>query len=245
MTDGIIMSEVSLGDLAITFLDFGGQDEYEYTNGLFLKEPDAVILVVHNPRTDNLLRSEEFLHTVENKAAGAPIILVTTRAREALLREDEALEVRKSYPAIKEIVAVDSSDGHGIETLKEILIATALQLPRTTTMVPRTFNALLEKLKEIRAQEFSITYDRFTSIAETFAIDGNSAQTAKDLFCHWGMLYELSNGDLVLTPQQLADVLAWARPQKLPVTVIPGVEHFFHGQLPLLRGLVARHLGSP
>jgi alpha/beta superfamily hydrolase len=43
----------------------------------------------------------------------------------------------------------------------------------------------------------------------------------------------------------LADVLAWARPQKLPVTVIPGVEHFFHGQLPLLRGLVARHLGAP
>ena len=43
----------------------------------------------------------------------------------------------------------------------------------------------------------------------------------------------------------LADVLAWARPQTLPVTVIPGVEHFFHGQLPLLRGLVARHLGAP
>ena len=42
----------------------------------------------------------------------------------------------------------------------------------------------------------------------------------------------------------LADVLQWARPQKLPVTVIPGVEHFFHGQLPLLRSLVARHLMS-
>ena len=42
----------------------------------------------------------------------------------------------------------------------------------------------------------------------------------------------------------LADVLDWARPQKLPVTVIPGVEHFFHGQLPLLRSLVARHLMS-
>lgn len=40
----------------------------------------------------------------------------------------------------------------------------------------------------------------------------------------------------------LADVMDWARPQKLPVTVIPGVEHFFHGQLPLLRTLVARHL---
>ncbi len=40
----------------------------------------------------------------------------------------------------------------------------------------------------------------------------------------------------------LTDVMAWARPQALPVTVIPGVEHFFHGQLPLLRNLVMRHL---
>jgi alpha/beta superfamily hydrolase len=42
----------------------------------------------------------------------------------------------------------------------------------------------------------------------------------------------------------LTDVMNWARPQKLPVTVIPGVEHFFHGQLTLLRSLVARHLMS-
>ena len=40
----------------------------------------------------------------------------------------------------------------------------------------------------------------------------------------------------------LAAVFDWARPQRLPVTVIPGVEHFFHGQLPLLRSLVVRHL---
>ena len=42
----------------------------------------------------------------------------------------------------------------------------------------------------------------------------------------------------------LADVLDWARPQSLPVTVVPGVEHFFHGQLPLLKSLVLRHLGA-
>jgi alpha/beta superfamily hydrolase len=36
----------------------------------------------------------------------------------------------------------------------------------------------------------------------------------------------------------LAAVLDWARPQSLPVTVIPGAGHFFHGQLPLLRSLV-------
>ena len=40
----------------------------------------------------------------------------------------------------------------------------------------------------------------------------------------------------------LSDVLDWARPQNLPVMVIPGVGHFFHGQLVLLRNLVLRHL---
>jgi alpha/beta superfamily hydrolase len=42
----------------------------------------------------------------------------------------------------------------------------------------------------------------------------------------------------------LLDVLGWARPQALPVLVVPGVEHFFHGQLPLLKNLVTRHLNS-
>ncbi len=36
----------------------------------------------------------------------------------------------------------------------------------------------------------------------------------------------------------LAAVLAWARPQALPVTVVPGAGHFFHGQLPLLKQLI-------
>lgn len=40
----------------------------------------------------------------------------------------------------------------------------------------------------------------------------------------------------------LASVMDWARPQTLPVTVIPGGGHFFHGQLHLLKELVVRHL---
>jgi uncharacterized protein len=42
----------------------------------------------------------------------------------------------------------------------------------------------------------------------------------------------------------LASVFDWARPQALPIVVVPGGEHFFHGQLPLLKGLVVRHLSA-
>ena len=36
----------------------------------------------------------------------------------------------------------------------------------------------------------------------------------------------------------LSDVLAWALPQDLPVTVVPGADHFFHRRLAVLRAIV-------
>jgi uncharacterized protein len=40
----------------------------------------------------------------------------------------------------------------------------------------------------------------------------------------------------------LSSILEWARPQSLPVTVVPGTGHFFHGHLTVLREVVLRHL---
>lgn len=40
----------------------------------------------------------------------------------------------------------------------------------------------------------------------------------------------------------LAATLDWARPQALPVVVFPGVGHFFHGQLTLLKNVLVRQL---
>jgi alpha/beta superfamily hydrolase len=53
-------------------------------------------------------------------------------------------------------------------------------------------------------------------------------------------------GTLVIHGEQddvvpLAAVLDWARPQGLPVVVVPGGEHFSHGRLSLLSDLVIRH----
>ncbi|OMG56083.1 alpha/beta hydrolase [Azonexus hydrophilus] len=38
----------------------------------------------------------------------------------------------------------------------------------------------------------------------------------------------------------LANVLAWAQPNDLPVVVVPGADHFFHRRLHLIRDIVTR-----
>ncbi|MDO5103640.1 MAG: alpha/beta hydrolase [Lautropia sp.] len=42
----------------------------------------------------------------------------------------------------------------------------------------------------------------------------------------------------------LADVMAWARPQSLPLVVVPGAGHFFHGGLTQLKTLILRHMAG-
>ena len=44
----------------------------------------------------------------------------------------------------------------------------------------------------------------------------------------------------------LEEALLWARPQHLPIVVLPETEHFFHGRLNLLRQLVVKEFnGNP
>ena len=74
-----------------------------------------------------------------------------------------------------------------------------------------------------------------TSVSRSPAAPIDSAAHNRTLVVHG------EQDDTVL----LADVMDWARPQALPVTVVPGAGHFFHGQLSLLKNLVARHLASP
>ncbi|MDR2625313.1 MAG: alpha/beta hydrolase [Zoogloeaceae bacterium] len=48
----------------------------------------------------------------------------------------------------------------------------------------------------------------------------------------------IHGADDTLVP--LANVLAWAEPQNLPVVVIPGADHFFHRRLTLIRDIILR-----
>lgn len=40
------------------------------------------------------------------------------------------------------------------------------------------------------------------------------------------------------TTVPLQSVIQWATPQTLPITIVPGAEHFFHGKLPILKNII-------
>lgn len=40
----------------------------------------------------------------------------------------------------------------------------------------------------------------------------------------------------------LQKILAWAAPQSLPIVVVPGTEHFFHGSLLIIRNIVIQYM---
>jgi alpha/beta superfamily hydrolase len=44
---------------------------------------------------------------------------------------------------------------------------------------------------------------------------------------------------------ELGALFDWARPQGLPVVVVPGADHFFTGKLPLLVRIVGGYLDRP
>ena len=84
-----------------------------------------------------------------------------------------------------------------------------------------------------RTEAYLVRYERSLDklvLVGTAASRFEVAPIAPELHPHTLVLHGEQDDTVPLT-----SVLDWARPQTLPVTVIPGVAHFFHGQLPLLK----------
>jgi alpha/beta superfamily hydrolase len=73
--------------------------------------------------------------------------------------------------------------------------------------------------------------------AERLVLVGTSTQRAKPADVPHDTIVIHGETDEVVP---LSATLDWARPQQLPVIVMPGVGHYFHGLLPQLRNLVVR-----
>lgn len=90
-----------------------------------------------------------------------------------------------------------------------------------------------------------------TRLARQLAEDGDQARRLVLVGAASGFIEGLRHYDTAAVPADsivihgaqdetvpLANVLAWAEPQDLPITVIPGADHFFHRRLHLIRRII-------
>ena len=236
MTDGVEISHLVIKDIEMVIYDFAGQPEYEHTHPLFF-DSNAVYLLLHNPRSSNgslMDRLKMFVEMIANattnvnidKSEGvvkAPIILVTTRAEEAMMSEEEMELVRSWTDQIQAQVAIDSKTGKGYDTLIQHMVDLSMSLKSTVKSIPTTFEILrhqLIKWGDIQGR-FSMKYEEIRKwIIQQQENDDDDdrrykivmseeyTKMALNMFISWGYLFRLSNGDIVLRPQRLANVLA-------------------------------------
>lgn len=252
-TVGIEIHDVQIGDAHFKVFDFAGQLEYVHTHRLFFGSEASVYLAVIDPRssiwsafwrrlysaasilfklppvTVALDQLKEFLRMKGTCARAAPVVVATTFARRRQVLEGRIIEELRPLcgESCDRPCAVDSSDGSGVKELKERLGASSAV---RSHRLPRTYSMLLEALRTSAARgAFSISPEEFARISVDAGLVGDRSVTfAKDLLAWiWGEVYILSNEDVVLQPQRLADVLARVfKVEGISRTVVDGIfEH--------------------
>lgn len=187
LTDGVDISSLTLNNIEMTVFDFAGQPEYEHTHTLFFDE-SALFILLHNPRSaaSNWRQVVQvFLNMILNCAPTADVILVTTRADEAVLSIEEIDEIKAMCPNdnIKHCIPVDSKSGTGISQLIKALVDVASKNPNTTTQIPRSFERLRRELSSIEKDIFSIPVEKIGVMYPWWPTDMTAL--ALELFKNW------------------------------------------------------------
>ena len=208
MTDGIDISYFKIRDIEMSVFDFAGQPEYEHTHSLFF-DKSSIYLLLYSPRAGGMERLKIYQQMILNCVPKATVVFITTRADEARLSADEFDAIREACPNIVAYVPVDSKSGTGIQELEEILVDIAMKKETTVKTIPSSFERFRKSLQSFGSSRFNISYEEIRALCTSkLDIKGSFIDLALDLFLSWGYIFRLSNGDYVLQPQQLADVMA-------------------------------------
>ena len=207
MTDGIAIEHWEYEGIQFHFWDFGGQAVYMNTHPLFF-DSHTIFVLVWNPRANNHL--DLYLESVRNCAAAAPLLLVTTHGDEvSSVSELDVGRYTHEYGPVAEYVHIDSSSGTGIDQLRSSLVAAALSQEHVVQQVPRSLVELEKHLARASREHFHMPADEFHALARgQFEMSAELSEWVLGLFHRWGVVYVLPGGEVVLAPQQLADVMA-------------------------------------
>jgi small GTP-binding protein len=159
-------------EIKLNVWDFGGQEIYHATHQFFLTKRSVYLLVWNARKSQDYEHIYYWLHTIEAFGEDSPIILVLSKRNE---RDDDLnmKELREKFPQIIGLYKIDSEDGKGIPTLKDIISETTWHLPHMRTPWVESWYNVRERL-EHDGQNW-IEYTEFKQICQSEGL--NNKQT--------------------------------------------------------------------
>lgn len=133
-------------EIKLNVWDFGGQEIYHATHQFFLTKRSVYLLVWNARKSRDYEHIHYWLHTIEAFGEESPIILVMSKLNE---RSDDLnmKDIKDKFPRVIDLYKVDSEDGKGIPSLKEIIQHTAWNLPHMRTRWVDSWFKVRERLE--------------------------------------------------------------------------------------------------
>ena len=155
-------------EIKLNVWDFGGQEIYHATHQFFLTKRSLYLLVWNARKSQDYEHIYYWLHTIEAFGEDSPIVLVLSKLNE---RDDDLnmKELREKFPQIVGLYKVDSEDGKGIPTLKDIISETAWHLPHMRTPWIESWYKVRERLEHDGRNW--IEYEEFKQICQSEGLD--------------------------------------------------------------------------
>jgi len=157
--------------IKLNIWDFGGQEIYHATHQFFLTKRSVYLLVWNARKTKDYDNIYYWLHTLEAFGEDSPIILVMSKMSES----DDDLnlkDLKSKFPQIACDTKIDSKDGKGINSLKEIICQTAWNLPLMKAKWVDSWYEVRKKLEGI--EENQISYNKFCEICRSKGLDAEN-----------------------------------------------------------------------
>ncbi|MCB0200221.1 MAG: leucine-rich repeat domain-containing protein [Anaerolineae bacterium] len=219
-THGIELAEIAVqhpdrtitNSLTLNFWDFGGQEVYRITHQFFFSR-HALYLLVWKPREgreENAL--EEWLERIHLRAGSdARVIVVATHSKERLPELDYPALTDKYGDILAGHLSVDSSDGTGIDELKQRIAATVAGMPHVGTPFNKRW---LDARDELRGLDRThITRDKFIRICAGHGLSQTDASTLIGILHVLGQIIHYDSDGLrdfvVLKPEWLTKAIGY------------------------------------
>jgi GTPase SAR1 family protein len=172
-------------EIKLNVWDFGGQEIYHATHQFFLTKRSVYLLVWNARKSQDFEHIYYWLHTIEAFGEDSPIVLVLSKLNE---RDDDLnmRELRKKFPQIVGLYKIDSEDGKGIPSLKDIISETAWHLPHMRTPWVESWYTVRERLENDEREW--IEYTEFEQICKSEGLSSKQTDILDEYLHYLGVI---------------------------------------------------------